>query len=287
MPNYLRICSRDVHRIGLGAMRLTGGGVWGDPPDRIQAISLLRQSLEMGVRFIDTADSYGPNTNEILIRDALYPYPQDLVIATKGGLRRPAPGVWENDASPQSLRRACIGSLNRLDVDCIDLYQLHAVDNLVPFEESIGELSLLQSEGKIRHIGLSNVSVDHLRIARQMVTVSSVQNKYNLFDRSSELVLAECSLHGIPFIPWYPFSAGFHLSETNDSRLDVVHEIAAKYSASVAQVILAWLLTRSPFTLLIPGTSSLSHMRANFSAIDIQLQDIDKAFLDSAWHPAV
>jgi pyridoxine 4-dehydrogenase len=283
MSKVIGICGKEVPRIGLGAMRLTGRGVWGDPPERIEAISLLRQSLETGVRFIDTADSYGPDTNETLIRDALYPYPQDLVVATKGGLRRPAPGVWENDASPRSLRNACIGSLKRLRLDCIDLYQLHAVDPLVPFEDSIGELSLLLSEGKIKHIGLSNVSVDQLRIARRLVTVSSVQNRYNLFDRSSEAVLAECSLHGIPFIPWYPFSAGTHLNSNGDNRLHIVDEIAAKRGASAAQVVLAWLLARSPFTLLIPGTSSPSHMKANFSAIDVQLQEMDITVLDEVW----
>lgn len=284
MQPTVEMCGSIVPRIGLGAMRLTGSGVWGDLPERSQAISLLREALDTGVRFIDTADAYGPDTNEILIRDALHPYPSDLVIATKGGMKRPAPGVWEHDARPQSLRDACIGSLRRLGVDCIDVYQLHAVDPHVPFEDSIGELSRLQHEGKIAQIGLSNVSVDQLTRARRMVTVASVQNRYNLIDRTSEDVLTECSLHGIAFIPWYPFSAGAHLDAIDDRRLDTVRQIAERHDASLAQVMLAWLLARSSCTLPIPGTASSAHMKANFGALNLALHPLDVAALDEI-HP--
>ena len=240
-----------VHRLGFGAMRLTGPGVWGAPADRNAAIRVLRRALELGVNFIDTADSYGPGFSEELIAEALHPYPAGLVIATKGGLTRPGRGDWERNAHPAHLRAACEGSLRRLRVARIDLYQLHAVDPRVPLEDSLAELTRLQEEGKIRHIGVSNVSTQELARARRAATVVSVQNRYNLADRSSEAVLQECARAGIAFIPWFPLGAG----------RDAAH----------AQNAIAWLLARSPVMLPIPGTSSITHLEENVAAAAVRL----------------
>jgi aryl-alcohol dehydrogenase-like predicted oxidoreductase len=240
-----------VHRLGFGAMRLTGTGVWGPPADRQAAVMVLRRALELGVNFIDTADSYGPDVSEEIIAEALHPYPPGLVIATKGGLTRPAPGQWERDAHPAHLRAACEGSLRRLRRNQIDLYQLHAVDPRVPLEDSLGELARLQAEGKIRHIGVSNQSLAELKRSQALVTVVSVQNRYNLAERGAEDVLRQCERDGLAFIPWFPLGAG--------------------RDASQAQSAIAWLLARSPVMLPIPGTSSVQHLEANVAAASLRL----------------
>jgi pyridoxine 4-dehydrogenase len=251
-----------VHRLGFGAMRLTGPGIWGPPPDRAGAVRVLRRALELGVNFIDTADSYGPNTSEEIIAEALYPYPPGLVIATKGGLTRSGPGNWARDGRPAHLRAACEGSLKRLRLARIDLYQLHAVDPSVPLTESLGELVRLQSEGKIRHIGVSNVSAAELARARRTASVVSVQNRYNVSDRDSEDVLKECEAAGLAFIPWFPLGAG--------------------RDAGNAQQVLAWLLARSPVMLPIPGTSSLQHLEENVAAASLRLSAQEKQAVGAA-----
>jgi pyridoxine 4-dehydrogenase len=235
-----------VHRLGFGAMRLTGRGVWGEPADRAGAMRVLRRALELGVNFIDTADSYGPGVSEEIIAAALFPYPPGLVIATKGGLTRPGADRWERNAHPAHLRAACEGSLKRLRLSRIDLYQLHAIDPRVPLEDSLGELMRLRAEGKIRHIGVSNVSAAELAHAQRLVNVVSVQNRYNQTDRSSEDVLKVCERAGIAFIPWFPLGAG--------------------RDAANAKGALAWLLARSPVMLPIPGTSSVAHLEENVAA---------------------
>jgi pyridoxine 4-dehydrogenase len=240
-----------VHRLGFGAMRLTGPGVWGAPADRPAALRVLQRALELGVNFIDTADSYGPGVSEEIIAEALHPYPSGLVIATKGGLTRAGPGHWGRDGHPAHLRAACEGSLRRLRLARIDLYQLHAVDPRVPLEDSLGELARLRAEGKIRHIGVSNVSAPELARAQRIVTVVSVQNRYNLADRDAEDVLKSCERAGIAFIPWFPLGAG--------------------RDAANAQRALAWLLARSPVMLPIPGTSSVSHLEENVAAASVRL----------------
>ena len=245
----------NVHRLGFGAMRLTGPGVWGAPADRAAALRVLRRALELGVNFIDTADSYGPGVSEEIIAEALHPYPKGLVIATKGGLTRGGPGQWERDAHPAHLRAACEGSLRRLRLTCIDLYQLHAVDPRVPLEDSLGELSRLRTEGKIRHIGVSNVTLKELTRAQRGVTVVSVQNRYNRTDRDSEEVLGTCERAGIAFIPWFPLGAG--------------------RDAADAQHAIAWLLARSPVILPIPGTSSVAHLEENVAAAGVRLSARD------------
>lgn len=260
----------EVHRLGFGAMRITGEGIWGPPDDRDEAIRVLRRAVDLGVDFIDTADSYGPDVSEELIAEALHPYPEGLVVATKGGLRRPGPGRWEADCRPERLREACEGSLARLRTDRIDLYQLHTVDDDVPLEDSVGALRDLQDEGKIRLIGLSNVSVDHLEAARGIVDVASVQNRYNLEDRSSRDVLERCEELGIGFIPWFPLAAG--KSARGGGALA---EIAAARGATPAQVALAWLLARSPVMLPIPGTSRVEHLEENVAAASLELSDED------------
>lgn len=239
-----------VHRLGFGAMRLTGQGVWGPPADRGGAIRVLRRALELGVNFIDTADSYGPGISEEIIAEALFPYPPGLVIATKGGLTRSGPDRWERDAHPAHLRAACEGSLKRLRLSRIDLYQLHAIDPVVPLEDSLGELVRLRSEGKIRHIGVSNVSAAQLAHAQRIVNVVSVQNRYNQTDRGSEDVLKVCERAGIPFIPWFPLGAG--------------------RDAADAKGAIAWLLARSPVMLPIPGTSSVAHLEENVAAAEVR-----------------
>ena len=234
-----------VNRLGFGAMRIVGEGVWGDPPDRERSLNVLRRAVELGVNLIDTADSYGPHVSEELIAEALYPYPDHLVIATKGGLERSGPGRWHRNARPDHLREACEGSLKRLRLERIDLYQLHAPDPNVPIAESLGELNALQNEGKIRHIGVSNFDVDQLAQAREMSTVVSVQNRYNMSDRESEPVLEVCERDGLGFIPWFPLGAG---------------------SIDNPQTALAWLLNKSPVMLPIPGTSSIGHLEENVAA---------------------
>lgn len=264
----------EINRIGFGAMRITGEGIWGEPSDPEGAKALLRRALELGVNLIDTADSYGPDVSERLIREALSPYPEDLVIATKGGLVRPGPGEWVTDGRPEHLRQACEGSLKRLGLEAIDLYQLHAPDSNVPYEESVGSVAELQKEGKVRHVGLSNVSVEQLRQARGILTVVSVQNRYNLSNRSSEEVLQECEREGIGFIPYFPLAAG-RLSEPGGP----VEKISARHGATAGQVALAWLLSHSPVTLPIPGTSSAKHLEENVGAAGISLSDEEVAEL--------
>jgi pyridoxine 4-dehydrogenase len=257
-----------VSRLGFGAMRLTGPGVWGEPDDREQCKAVLRRALELGVNFIDTADSYGPAVSEEIIAEALYPYPEDLVIATKGGFMRPGPGRWDPDGRPERLREACERSLRRLKLDRIDLYQLHRPDPKIPYDVSVGALKELQDEGKIRLIGLSNVSTDLLDAARSIVDVVSVQNRYNLTDRFAEDVLEVCERDGLGFIPWFPLAVG-RLAEPG-GPLD---EIAAAHGATPSQVALAWLLQRSPNMLPIPGTSSVQHLQENMAAGRIELTE--------------
>jgi len=256
-----------VHRLGLGAMRITGPGVWGAPRDENEAIALLRRAVDKGVNFIDTADSYGPGVSETLIAKALHPYPAGLVIASKGGLTRPGPGSWAVDCRPEYLRRVCADSLRRLRLDRIELYQLHAVDHRVPIEDSIGALADLQREGKIRHIGVSNVSAAHLSRARAVADIVSVQNCYNLRDRSSDALIDICAEAGIAFIPHYPLAKG-RLTAAHGSPLDW---IALHHDATPAQIALAWLLHRSPAMLPIPGTSSIAHFEENLGAAFIRL----------------
>ncbi|HEY3588101.1 MAG TPA: aldo/keto reductase, partial [Myxococcaceae bacterium] len=241
-----------VRRMGFGAMRITGQGIWGDPPDRAAALAVLRRAVELGVNLIDTADSYGPEVSEKLIAEALYPYPAGLVIATKGGLTRSGPGQWNRNGRPAHLRKACEGSLRRLRVERIDIYQLHAVDPAVPMEESLGELIRLRDEAKIRHVALSNVSVEQLQRARKLVPIVSVQNRYNLADRASEDVLEVCERDGLGFLPWRPVGAG-DLTKPG-GPLD---RAAKAHAVTPAQVVLAWLLLKSPVMLPIPGTSSV------------------------------
>jgi pyridoxine 4-dehydrogenase len=250
-----------VRRMGFGAMRVTGPGIWGGPPDAGQARATLRRVVELGVNFIDTADSYGPEVSERLIAEALHPYPGDLVIATKGGLVRPGPGRW--DGRPEHLREACEGSLRRLRLDRIPLYQFHRPDRRVPLEESLGALVQLKDEGKIRHIGISNVSEEQLRAAQAVTPVVSVQNRYNAADRASEAVLDVCELEQIAFLPWA-------LIQQADSN-PVVAEAARRHDASPKQIVLAWLLARSPQVLPIPGTGSPGHAEANIAAASIEL----------------
>ena len=262
------IADMTVNRLGFGAMRITGKGVWGDPPDRESARAVLRRAVELGVNLIDTADSYGPHVSEELIAEALHPYPDDLVIATKGGLERTGPGEWPRNGRPEHLREACEGSLRRLRLDAIELYQLHAPDENVPYEESLGTLIELRGEGKIRHIGISNVDLGLLDTARGMTEIATVQNRYNLTDRHSEDVLEACQAAGIGFIPWFPLATG-SLAEPG-GPLD---EIARAHDATPAQVALAWLLQRSPVMLPIPGTGSVEHLEENLGAADLTLSD--------------
>ena len=255
-----------VGRLGFGAMRVTGKGVWGYPPDESGAIALLRRVADRGVSFIDTADSYGPEVSETLIAKALYPFPAGLVIASKGGLTRPGPGYWDVDCRPEHLRRACTGSLRRLRLERIELYQLHSVDHRVPIEDSIGTLVDLQREGKIRYIGVSNVSTTELSRARKVAEIVSEQNSYNLRDRSSDPLIDICAAAGIAFIPFYPLAKG-RLARS-DSPLA---RIAERHNATPGQIALAWLLHRSPVMLPIPGTSSLTHFEENIGAASIRL----------------
>ncbi len=262
-----------VRRLGFGAMRVCGPSVWGPPRDRGHALRVLRRAYELGCNFFDTADSYGPYVDEELIAEALHPYPRDLVIATKGGLVRPRASRWDEDGRPEHLRRAVEGSLKRLKLDRIDLYQLHAPDPKVPFAESVGALAEMQRAGKIRHVGVSNVDAAQLEEARRIVPVVSVQNEYNLENRSSEPVLNACERLGIAFLPWYPLGAGAAL------RSSKVKSVGKKLAATPAQVALAWLLTKSSVMLPIPGTSSLKHLEENVAAARLRLGPAEMAAL--------
>lgn len=273
----IEIGDRRVRRLGFGAMRITGPGILGPPSDHDGALAVLRRALELGVNLIDTADSYGPHVSEELIAEALYPYPQDLLIATKGGLTRTGPGPWPPDGSPEHLREACEGSLRRLRLDTIELYQQHRPDPKVPYERSIAALKELQDEGKIRHIGVSNVSVDQLETAREIVEVVSVQNRFNLSDRHSQDVLERCEERGIAFFPWAPIAMG-ELAEAG-GPLD---RIASEHDATPGQVALAWLLARSAAIVPIPGTSSVEHLEENLEAAKVQLTADELAELEGA-----
>jgi pyridoxine 4-dehydrogenase len=275
-PGTLRLGDLIVSRLGFGAMRITGPSVWGPPPDRAAAVRLLRRAVELGVTFIDTADAYGPGVSEELIAEALAPYPDGLVIGTKGGLTRPGPGEWRRDGRPAHLRAACEASLKRLRTDRIDLYQLHSPDPRVPLKDSIGALVELKREGKIRHIGVSNVDIRELAAARRVATIISVQNRYNVSDRSSEPMLLECERNGIAFLPWSPLSAGSDAARVSGA----IAEVAARHQATPAQVALAWLLARSPVMLPIPGTSSLAHLEENLQAACLRLSVADRRVLD-------
>ena len=264
-----------VRRLGYGAMRITGPGIWGDPPDREAAKALLRRVLEVVITLIDTADSYGPDVSEELIAEALHPYPEEVVIATKGGLLRTGPGQWPTDGRPEHLKEACEGSLRRLRVDRIDLYQLHRPDPVVPYQDSVGALAELREQGKIRHVGVSNVSVDQLATAASIVPVVSVQNRYNLADRASEDVLQACQRDGLAFLPWFPLATG-NLAKPG-SPLD---EVASRLGVPPSHVALAWLLRHSPVNLPIPGTSSVDHLEENVAAAGLQLSPDDVEALD-------
>jgi len=263
-----------VHRLGFGAMRITGQGIWGWPPDRARSKDLLRRVVELDIDLIDTADAYGPETSEYLIAEALVPYPDRLVIATKGGLVRGGPGSWVSDGRPEHLERAVANSLRRLQRERIDLYQLHTIDEDVPVKESLGALERMQKAGKIRHVGVSNFRVEHLERAREIVEVVTVQNRYNLADRKHEPVVDYCTEHGIGFIPWFPLSTG------DLARDDRLRTIAERYGATASQIALAWLLRRSPVILPIPGTSTIAHLEQNTGARDIALSDEDYATLN-------
>ncbi len=263
-----------VYRLGFGAMRITGEGVWGPPANKQEAIAVLHRALELGINLIDTADSYGPEVSELLIAEALYPYPKDLVIATKGGLLRPGPGQWVPDGSPKHLREALEGSLRRLRLERIDIYQFHRPDPKVPFEDSVGELAKMRAEGKIRHVGLSNVTIDQLARAQKIVPIVTVQNRYNLANRESENMTAAqseemidiCARQGIGFIPWFPLATG-ELARSG-GPLD---QIAKRHNATPSQIALAWLLQRSSTMLPIPGTSSVKHLEENVMGATIKL----------------
>jgi pyridoxine 4-dehydrogenase len=255
-----------VNRLGFGAMRITGEGIWGPPRDAAQCKAVLRHLLDLDVNFIDTADAYGPDVSEGLIAEALYPYPDDLVIATKGGLERSGPNRWNANGHPKYLREACEGSLKRLRLDSIPLYQFHRPDDKVPFEESIGALMDLKGEGKIRHLGLSNVTEHQLRRAQDMTAIVSIQNRFNLIDRGSESLVDLCEQEELVFLPWGPLA---------DADTGPVSDIARRHSATVQQIVLAWELARSPQMLPIPGTSSMAHLEENVAAAAIKLDPED------------
>ena len=255
-----------VHRLGFGAMRLTGDGIWGPPKDRKGALAVLRRAVELDVNFIDTADSYGPHVNEELVAEALFPYPKGLVIATKGGWNRPGPNQWTHDATPSHLREAVEGSLKRLRLDRIDVYQLHIPDPVVSFDASVETLAQLRNEGKIRLVALSNVTQEHIERARKIVPVVSVQNRYSFADREWDYVVSYCQRNGIAFIPWFPLGAGKVAG-------GVLDRIAQAHGAGPTQIALAWLLRRSPIMLPIPGTSSTEHLEQNVAAASLRLAE--------------
>jgi pyridoxine 4-dehydrogenase len=258
-----------VNRLGYGAMRITGDGIWGEPKSREDAKAVLRRAVESGVNFIDTADSYGPDVSELLIAEALHPYPDDLVIATKGGLVRPGPGNWQPDGRPEHLREALEGSLRKLRVERIDLYQFHRIDPKVPLEDSIGALVELKEQGKIRHIGVSNFTEEQLRAAQRLTPVVSIQNRYNVDDRNSESLVDLCEQERMVFLPWAPIQ--------NHEDNKAVQEAAAKHGATPHQIVLAWLLARSPSILPIPGTGSVGHLEENIAAADLKLTPAEVA----------
>ncbi|RIV36945.1 aldo/keto reductase [Micromonospora radicis] len=266
-----------VDRLGYGAMQITGPGVWGDPKDPAEAVRVLRRAYELGVTFIDTADSYGPFVSELLIKEALHPYPDDLVIATKAGLTRGGPGDWRPVGRPEYLRQQCELSLRHLGLDSIGLYQLHRIDAKVPLEDQLGELALLRDEGKIRHIGLSEVTVEQIEQARRIAPIVSVQNLYNVANRQAEEVLTYCEDNDIAFIPWFPIATG-DLARPG-GPLD---KISAEHGATPAQLALAWLLRRSPVMLPIPGTSSVAHLEENVAAAHVDLTDPEYQALSTA-----
>jgi pyridoxine 4-dehydrogenase len=269
-----------VHRLGYGVMRLTGDGIWGPPKDRKAALAVLRRAVELGVNFIDTADSYGPNVNEELIAEALSPYPKDLVIATKGGWTRPGPNQWAHNASPDHLREAVEGSLKRLRLDRIDVYQLHIPDPLIPFDASVEALAELKAQGKIRLVALSNVTREYIERAQKIVPIVSVQNRYSFADREWDSVVDYCQQHGMAFIPWFPLGAG-------QAEGEALSKIAKAHQASPFQVALGWLLQRAPIMLPIPGTSSVKHLEENLGAASLklsaaefrQLSEVDRRFV--------
>jgi len=257
-----------VHRLGFGAMRITGTGIWGEPKDRAEAIRVLRKAVELGINFIDTADSYGPSVSEEIIAEALYPYPEELVIATKAGLERPGPDQWVPNGKPAHLRKACEGSLRRLRVERIDLFQLHRIDDKVPAEDQLGTLKDLQAEGKIKHIGLSEVSVAQIEHARKHVPIVTVQNRYSVLDRGAEDVLEYCERAKIGFIPWFPLGAG-QLSAAGSK----LAKIAEHEKITPSQLALAWLLRRSPVMLPIPGTSRVDHLEENVATASVKIDE--------------
>jgi len=266
-----------IHRLGFGAMRITGSGIWGEPKDRAEARKVLKRAVELGVNFIDTADSYGPEVSENIIAEALHPYPKGLVIATKGGFTRPGPNKWKEDGRPEYLRQCIEMSLRRLKLECIDLYQLHRIDPKVPVAESLGVLKEFQDAGKIRHIGLSEVSPAQIDEAGKTVKIVSVQNQYNLSDRRHEKALQYCEKNGMGFIPWYPVAAG-KLAQPG-GRLG---KAASRHDASVVQLSLAWLLHHSPVLIPIPGTSSVTHLEENMAAQKVQLSDAEWKEIEGA-----
>ena len=263
-----------VNRMGFGAMRITGKGIWGPPEDRAGAIATLRRAIELGVNFIDTADSYGPDVSEELIAEALYPYPQSLVIATKAGWVRFAPGVWQHNASPAHIQQACEGSLKRLRLERIDVFQLHVPDPAASFDASMEAIARLKEQGKIRHAALSNVTLEHVRRAEKIVPIVSVQNRYSFSDREWDFVLDYCASKGMAFLPWGPMAQGRKAN-------DVVEKIAAARNASTAIVSLAWLLRRSPVVLPIPGTSNVKHLEENVGAAAFRLTDAEFAEMNA------
>jgi len=270
----MKLGELSVNRIGFGAMRvIDNGSIWGEPSDRAKALKVLRRALELGVNFFDTAESYGPHTSEILIAEALHPYPRGFVIGSKCGIARPRASRWDADGRPEKLKQDLEGSLKRLRLERIDLYQLHAVDPKVPLEVSLGALADMQREGKIRHVGLSNVTVRQLEQARKIVPIVSVQNRYNLGDRNSEDVLRACEKLGIAFLPWYPLGDGAAL------RIQKLKDLAKKLRATPAQVAIAWLLVKSPVMLPIPGTSSVEHLEQNVAAASLELSADDLSLL--------
>ncbi|MGH8726506.1 MAG: aldo/keto reductase [Burkholderiales bacterium] len=270
----MKLADLEVNRLGFGAMRVLGPEVWGEPRDRPAAHRVLRRAVELGVNFFDTAESYGPQTDETLIAEALHPYPKGFVIATKCGIARPSPGRWDADGRPEKLRRDLEGSLKRLKVERIDLYQLHTIDPKVPLEESLGVLVDAQRAGKVRHIGVSNFNVKQLERARKVANIVSVQNRYSIDYRGSEDVLSQCEKLGIAFLPWYPLGDGSAL------KLFRVRKLAEKLKATPAQVAIAWLLAKSPVMLPIPGTGSIAHLEENVAAAKLKLSKEDLAALD-------
>jgi aryl-alcohol dehydrogenase-like predicted oxidoreductase len=256
-----------VTRLGFGAMRITGKGIWGEPADRAECIRVLRRAIELGINFIDTADSYGPSVSEEIIAEALHPYPANLVIATKGGFDRTGPDKWVENGKPEHLRWACEGSLRRLRLERIDLYQLHRIDPKVPAEDQLGTLKDLQAQGKIKHIGLSEVSVRQIEHAQTIASIVSVQNRYSITDRGAEDVLEYCEKEEMAFIPWFPLAAG-RLSGGNSP----ISRLAAQLKATPSQIALAWLLARSPVMLPIPGTSKAKHLEENVAAADLKIE---------------